>query len=878
MSFYNIKNELNQLMYEYDASSFKANTTLALKGKLPETENKITFAILRELITKATRKLSVLGKLDSKTLLSMSTEEILDAGLECPVIGERDYIVKLAFLSQFLNNVESAVAEYVKHEKYSEYTKNSVLTGGVLPYVKKQIQDTKHNGADIPSTSVKYTACTGNINVLKEVAKDFDADRKLMTSTSMQFLSILKEADIVKENIAGMLGTAKEKNTENVDAIKNIRIVEYTVDRSVNEAVVYTASLIMKLLDLLYLDGVTINKFNTDLFNNISTKEISEVKEAVCTITNADPHAVSGDFVKGNISTFKELCDNIKGLHSTPVTVGNEVISISNFVAAKRFNNAEADYNITTYLDVAKALISISTGLDIIGKEGDEYMMIFKDVLVKSGLSLDLSIKYGNEIKAITDLSMYNTVNANEDVMQRIYAELAAFSDNMECLSNIAKDVYEKITGLKDRFVNNVNTEYNDTQTVQEIIIFLDDFKTAYTDMCVDICRNFMDRLNCIDEIIKSVDASSELVGSADGDVIKDTDDIIDTIATKISESTDYVEMMYKLMYEEAERKREAEFRFLEENYYKDRMRELRGVDIVFEADTSTTPTVVDNSVQQGSGDAGADKLKNFASNMGSNMSNFVKTLLDKFTDLLNRLKGSNTKWLQDNEQGITSRDYKGVSVKVLPYGNMDPNTLLQDINKLTNNVKSMTPQNIQNVQDKDDLYRKLFAFIPGGISENAEGGIVGQMAQYYKVNKAKLEVVEIKDDAVKTFVTGKVLPFAKTYNDNYSNQLKSALENLAKAVDDTVKTYGGADASTQNQNNNQTNNTQNNTQNKNTASNITEKATWMSTAVKSFTGNALNVSRDRYSDYMKILKALAPANTNQNNNNQQQNQQQENQ
>lgn len=824
MYIYETKKLMSDIIFDHDVRAFNESRELVLskEKKLTNEGNYIDIDKITELVKSSLTRIDDIGEIDTTLILPFLKGQI-STYVAVPKLCVKNYVVKLQYMSQFLNNIESAVAEYVKHEDYSKFKDKPILTGSIVPYVKRQIY--------IPDEEKGHKSDIDNALL---IINNFDSNRKAISNTARKLISMLKDVKLTMVSINNMLNEAIER-TENDDA-KYIQLIKYTVSHSIYDVLSYVSILVMDLLNRIYCDYISLGKLDVDLRNE-QYKDQNILESTICTITNTDPHNVSSDFIQNNVSAYIEICNNIIGLHN--IGFDNDPITISKYVNSKKDIDSMTNYQINTYLDIAKVFMSISTGLDIIGKEGDEYMLIFKDVLTKSGLSLDLGVKYGNEINEIDDLSRYNIINADDVRIKELCDEVAAFIPNIECLSSLATDVAKKIDGLRDRFENSVNREYVDTVTVQEITVFLDDFKNAYMDMCTDICRKFLDRLQNIDDIMKSVD-TAEKYGSIDGDVSDNESIDVD----------DYTEMALLSIYKDDEDSKQEKFHAMEKAYYKERMMQLRGVNIVYEDENNTTsPTVIDNSSQQQQTAANSannitDKFKNAANNMGS----FIKMLLDKFTGMINRLKG-NVKWIQDNEAGLNNRSYDNVTIKILPYGNIEPSTLIGDISKLTNNVKSLNPQVLNAIQTKDDLYRKLFPFIPGGVAESKDGGVTNKLTTYYKVRTAKMEVVEMRNEAVKSFAVSKAIPYVKNYNDRYVGQLKSELTKLSDAVDSMNKTYS---MTPQQQNQQETKD--------NMSASIMEKSKWITAAVKTFSGIALNVSRDRYNDYMKVLKALAPS------------------
>ena len=115
------------------------------------------------------------------------------------------------------------------------------------------------------------------------------------------------------------------------------------------------------------------------------------------------------------------------------------------------------------------------------------------------------------------------------------------------------------------------------------------------------------------------------------------------------------------------------------------------------------------------------------------------------------------------------------------------------------------------------------------------------------------MEVQPISNGELKTQITTVIFPFCEAYQNDYSNRLTAALEELGKAVDNQIKSYGGGTAVTESVS------IFTEEENKNTEGNISEKANWMREAVKIYAGSVMNAVRDRNNDYLKVLSSLTP-------------------
>ena len=171
-----------------------------------------------------------------------------------------------------------------------------------------------------------------------------------------------------------------------------------------------------------------------------------------------------------------------------------------------------------------------------------------------------------------------------------------------------------------------------------------------------------------------------------------------------------------------------------------------------------------------------------------------------------------------------------------------------------------MTVQNVQPM---------VFAFLKG---INYKEDLGTQFTKYYKVGTNNLENTTYSNGELKSEVTTKMIPYCESYLGKYKDQLKTAMENLANAADSLKTTGLNSKGNTPMQpaskpQNNQPNNgqvvTKESAEAYLEATNTKQEtvSSWISSAVKYFTGAIMNASRDRYNDYMNVLSQLAKNN-----------------
>ena len=557
----------------------------------------------------------------------------------------------------------------------------------------------------------------------------------------------------------------------------------------------------------------------------------------------------------GNVDAFIDFSGKIYDFHKNIPTSSainfNPLNPTVSLAGSDEMELSQDEYNKSVYNDISKGYLSISSGLDILGSEGDDYLLLFDDIIKKSGFSVILEERFQNEINNIVDLSEYESstelsnINGSDlNIQRRVLAELKDYGTNMQTIANIVNETYKKIQYLANRFDNNINGEYRDIETVNQIKIFLKSLKEQFVNMTDMVVQNFFKRLKELGNILTSLE-------------VNDKPEIVDDVEPiETSSSLDISESVFESILSEYEEDTKSLFEALESAYYIEKSLELRGVNVVFEeeqastnnpsntandnannAKPSTKVTIVDNDKDSGS--------KATSGPVSSNMSKFIEDIMNK---LMLKIKSSKIvvdgkpvpvgAWIGDNKEGLLNRSYNNVSVNILPYHNITQEEIMRNITGVKNAVKGLTQDSLATVANKDGLYKKLFTFT--NITDSSEP-INEQLTKYFKVKDANLEVVPLSNGELKTQMRSSIIPFCEKYVGNYKTELESALKDLASTVDQTIASYN-------------TNNNANNS-----GEPIATKAKWVAESTKKFSGSILNANRDRYGDYLKILTSLAP-------------------
>ena len=666
--------------------------------------------------------------------------------------------------------------------------------------------------------------------------------------------------------------------------IKSIRIVDKVMGFVTFCVLLKVQELISKVISVqrLYNDMLNSNIVSEAFNGNI--------------IFPTDTHSLADDMINNRCSAFLELSNHIYSYYTLENNINYQLLY--NDMYDEPNKDKERDYNNTPYVDIVNAIGIISKGLDRIGKEGDQYLMMFDDVLKESGLNMPLRQQYKNELEVLAnDVEKEPPMLDTNNVDRKLW-ELIGFKKNVEAITGLVHDTYEKIKLLLERFNNNINSEYKDTDTINSYKVFLTDFIDTYRDFINDVCGALITRLNNINKSLEK--STQEMQPNYAKPSITDSQLSL--------ESCDFLDIVYNEMVNMIEDDFRYKFICLENAYVSEKYYRDTGYYLVIEGPgdnapqstggsqpqsggnpQSSQPPASGNSQpaqQQSSGNQQSSQQQSGNKPQGNDQNNkpdtkvqihdgdkpgassktgligavskLIEKIINAFKEIVQKMARTNDVWIKKNKDKLLSRSYSNVTINILPYHNLNDTVFFEDINKLVTNLNTITMQTMTSINNENELYGKLFTFVNGGVKTGDQKGVNDintVLTNYYKVGNAKMETVEVANGNLKSMIDGSMIPYCEKYPNDFVNKLSQSLDNLKVAGDNCIKKLTESD----------TDNT------------LGDKGKWLTTAISTFTGSMCNATRDRYIDYFKVLFALVPKTVEPNNNNDQQNNQNQN-
>lgn len=872
-----------EVFHEYDSSHFISNAKSAISGKAETVNLDVKLNHYGDMVEKAINNF-VNIKIDKdalRTFFEISNKRKLeDDNIFINEIEDaNDIIIRLQYLDQYTKIVLETIDKVIK----GEITKDSELVQmhmGNLPMkIQKQIVKTSlPYGVDSKTLVKKSTSKIVKVSnnyvttmVLPFVEK-YSTIKDDITTESSNILEAIRETSDKIVSIVTVINNIKTSQSNlPIDRLHLLDQVYYNACRGIIDVISFVSFMIIRKMNIISTNIISCNKLYTDLINIYEgEKNIVEAYDDNF-VTNMDNGSMADDLIKGRIEAFQTLAKNIYELHMgiPKVVVGMSSVSKNEYEQPGETTSDvmmdEQDYDKSVYETIAKTYIEVSNGIDRLAARSDDFLMVFDEIIQYAGFMLRLEDRFNHEINKIEDLSEYtgvlnatNASNFNTDVYKRMLAEVKAYPENMQKIADNAMDTFTKINSLNDRYIHNINGEFKDLETINELKIFMKDLIVQYRAYTEIVVGKLLTRLKNIGKIITEMEAK-----------VHDGKDLEYTTYPEPVDIVDYTESVLESVISDITENNKNIFEALQMEFYIMKEKSYKGINVVFEdgeaqngqnqsggsqVNNNTNVTVQDNS-QQSNSNTSSSSVK--SSNSGkttvqatiSKIGDWFRKVIDSFMQMFSKESKKNAEWLKNNKEGLLSRSYNNVTINILPYKNITPETITGDIGKLTNIVNGMTPVIISGIKNKDDMYKKLFPFIRGGI--NTANPLKDQFVKYYKVGTGNLEVSSISNGELKAEITSTIIPFCESYYSNYINEVKSSLENATSAVDALCDKFASektesvsifeADSSTTGD------------------VSMTEKVNWLKEAIKYYQGSILNAIRDRKNDYFKVLSSLAP-------------------
>ena len=881
-----------QLFREFDMNNFISNARSFITESYQEMKP-IDISFYSESVAKA------LSELKSKHI---DAKEIMES--------VRDFNIRN---SKRVNDISFDVS-LIRPKYLTEYVKNAGLTfervlNGSLSkeeigkYVSKDVAEKVKR--QMVRSSLSYEGTSRNVyesanNKTISLTDDF------VTTSVIPFLenanNIINQVVKESEDTIDSLNEANRSLNSYITVINNIMQNPDIGDAEKKDLKYVAYNVIRTLLEVSsFLAQATIRKISnvntaistsSEVNNVVSQNSTLATESFTDTIVSMDTNSLADGLLKGESGAYSVVAESIIGLSN-----GGGLNPLEDTADG-------GNYNKNIYEDVNKAYIIISNGLDLISRNCDDYLLVFDDIINKSGFTVGLPERFKELTESIRDISEYTSASllpnqTPQILLSRMLDEVKDFSSNMETLAANIRDCKIKMEDLKKRFESNINGEFENSEAMNELKVFMDELKDQYRVLTVNVAGGFMQRLKELGAELDKAYGRTEVEESAAYDV-------------------DFDSMLFESLVEQEDAFTDALFEAMSNAYVIARREKERGVKVVVEAPTQQNnqqpqQTQTNSTIQNAAGKGGK---------VVQTVTQKIEEWFNQFVEKINKLIKSNqakadANYFANHKQELLSKNFSNASNKtpIIEYEKLCPyNKILADTRALGNKTASsnLTPQKLQNIKEQKDIVKIIFANNPPA-SVFESDNIPQAITQYYKSGTYAENPVTVRSGELKTMVTNavnycepfysKFLPQLQKNIEQIKNNLTQSLTSLVKesTIDDFIgnlfteapaqqpqqTTNAQTAQPTQNaqqnqqtttqttntqqnqQQNNQNNNQQqqnaqqqqkpNTTQNANTVTNMSNQGSQIQRLVQQYCNAVMTATFDRYKDYMILVHSIIP-------------------
>lgn len=912
-----------EIFREFDIQNFVNTANVMLESLSPQLTLNMNFEYYIEMVSKAIQMLEPLDieKSEYEDFMSSYKSCKIDA---CNKLVKVMIFQPIEIRPQFLTQLTTNIGLTIDRAINGQLGKDEVdhyLSSDVLYRVKKQmVKSNLSYDAEIKDlvkleknelTPLTVSYIEKHVIPFIHPRKDYIRRREGMINTANEVIRTLKNTTNDARAYIKAMNDIKRENRLDTITLKQMDYILYNALRTLLEACAYLAFITIRKIGILCNNIVRCKEIMNSVFE-CCNPTIESVFDR--NLIPSDSKSVGDRLLHGDIDAFETLATDVyeynKGMISDSPFNGGQKIMGEQLFASVDVKVDQSEYKKEPYDETIHMIDLISHGLDTIAKNSDDYLIVFDDIVDKSGFGLRLMDKFAGTLGGLDDISEYeSSVNISygclpsTDMFYRMMKEVRDYPENMETIGSSINDCYTKLNILMERFKYNINKEYENTLAVRQLEDFLDTFTDEFKELVIAIGAKFMLRLKNISVILEKYHQ------------MRSTN--LEDSEWKMESTEELDQLMFESLVEDYEQMTDLIFESLSQSYYIAKEKKERGVNIIIEAEETETSSQPETNMDTGTG-----------APTGSATTEKIKTKVEKYvSDLQNKLTNyksnhpDDSQFIVENKDAFLNKNYANVKTKnpVLKYEEyLKASDLNGAINKLVGRLTpaNLTPQKLQTL-DENNIPKILYGSLVDEATVNATGNLQEGLTKYFKFGKNSGEdAIILANNDVKNYVNDAINfcePYLTQTVDKYIADINRVSQELGSVLDGLVTEsnfdricgnfFMEADEKNQNQNTQATNqegttntttqpqetenqNTkqeeapvnsqaeqdkpenstgqsqenQDQTQNVNTITNMASSVDLILKYVKYYCNAVFTGSMHRYGEYMKFLHTMTPA------------------
>ena len=765
----------NQVFREHEMVGYATNAVNALVNAHPELKYNLNFDYYINMIEKAVSNLVGLS-IDPEHVemfKKYARDARIDAagGLVKELLNIDSITIRPKYLLQMTDNIGLTI---------DRATRGSISKQEIKRYVSSEITNKVKRQmvrSDIPvDTPLKKVVRLGAPNMVPFTCKyingypyDFiiawDAIKKGVLSEAYETESVVRNVRDMFSTYITALNELIRDSKWNEEDTRKLYYILHNATRELLDATAYLSFMVIRKIGLVANNIVRSNA----IFDRMSSIVIPVSEGVLDTLMiKNDSKTLGDDLLNGNIDAFDEIANRIyeyhKGLYEDSPFDDGKLLDTNRLITPLDMRLDHAEYNRTVYDEIGNMYKMINHGLGVIAKNSDDYLVVFDDIVDKSGFMNDLNDRFSGILSMIDDISEYESAVSVPSgaapemfIYFRMLKEIKDFPENMAAVAKAAKECNDALHMLLERFDRNINTEYSNTLTVAEVVAFLHSLIEQFINLNISVSSKFMLRLKNIAVCLEKFN--------------KQKSDDLQNNSVSIESTTVLGKSIFGSSCEISDSITDILFEAMIESYTIASVKDNTGITMVVES----------------------SKASDIAVKIKAALVRWYEKVDEKLTKLIKSPKAEeNNEFVKSHKNDLLNKSYSNaVSPNpIIEYEKLCPaDTITKDMKFLIKNTSSVNLKSDKLISVSDEESASTIIFgnrIPTSVWTDGEAS--RNIAKYYKCGTYPENPVEIKNGNLKKMVED-AIKFCEDFYEKFIPSIKESITLIKDNIANNTET-----------------------------------------------------------------------------------------
>lgn len=692
-----------------------------------------------------------------------SNPMLAEASVYFPMVPDTVGKINAKYLSMFVSEAKTALLAAIKGGKEKLKKIESIIDDEKINKYKLQVAEVTKNGIPDPSAAtvlpepVRIIVNKGSIkesiipfiNASDDAAKNMN---KMITVIQSEMLSSKKDLD---EFISAVNSIITNTATD-VKVRTNVKTYSFEVVTVYRQLVTYLCNAAILKLRYYAFNNTSIS----NLYNGL-TERYGEMMESV----DVEKFDIYPDETKiesmqsKGLSISRDLRRTIEDMAVHDLRDSHVYDTISDV----EFDHTTYDDTATIFKDIENQIRSFTVSIN----EGQ----IFLTAREVAGLQNGLDYIYASKVAQIADSAPKFYKDGMEGATKNairlaIVAEMYKSDDLLTGISAQISSCLEYMAQTKLNFQEQINSS-NRIPVYEDCIEFFTTIREDLKFFILKIANAFFDRYKYLLTLIETM--------SPYGSEVPDDVEIV--------QESDYTEDALRFMVHENDMYNTADCKNVMFAYRAALTMTHEGVYETYEPATIFTEAD-EQDARQANQQTNNQNAEGGNTSRANRLTEWVKSLLEKFRAAVDKLTKMNESWLNKNEAALRGLQ-TAEAVTMYPFFSMNPQNIPANITAASGKVKSI---NVNQLYQKtpESLFDEIYgnAIVPTGkikLPNGTKRTNAAVVKQYYMVGTRSYQQVQYTSEQVLRNIPA-MIDFCKGY-ERMSNTIRTRLKNLGDAV-----------------------------------------------------------------------------------------------